>query len=274
MAQLDLEGVPETMLWPLWNRAFEASLKDRLIHDPWSIELVETIRYDFRASFGRPSSGHGIRARFGDDLLRDFFRRHGEQAAVVALGEGLETQYWRLGQPEVPWLSVDLPEAIDVRERLLPKGRTIVHSRRSALETAWMEEVPEGRIPFVSAMGLLMYFTEAEVVGLLSAIAERFPSAEIGFDAIPPWLSAKTMTGLQVTKNYRAPAMPWGIAFDDLDAFLGDIPDLKPIKVLTYAEPYRSRMRFYRYLGKVGPIRRRFAPSLVHAGVRPVRTQA
>ena len=31
---VELDGVPETMLWPLWNRGVEHGRDDRLIDDP------------------------------------------------------------------------------------------------------------------------------------------------------------------------------------------------------------------------------------------------
>jgi O-methyltransferase involved in polyketide biosynthesis len=265
--KLPLEGVAETMLWPLWNRAVETRRPDRLIDDPLSAQLVEAIDYDFAASFGKPSRFHAIRARRGDELVADFLRRHGPRACVVGLGEGLETQYWRLGEPDVPWLSVDLPEAIAARERLLPTGGTITHHPGSALDLAWIDAVPEGRVPFVSAMGLLMYFEEAEVIRLLTAMAERLPGAEIFFDAIPPGFSRKSMQGMNVTRSYRAPPMPWGISMDDLPDFLRAIPSLRPVTVQTYADPYPQALRLYNILARIGPIRRRLAASLAHAKI-------
>lgn len=268
-AKVKLDGVPETMLWPLWNRAYEAKRKDRLIDDPWSVHLVDIIDYDFERSFGKPSRGHGVRSRVGDDVAADFLKRFGDRACVVALGEGLETQYWRLGEPEVPWLSVDVQESIDVRRRLLPSGRSMSFHAFSALDERWMDEVPEGRVPFVSAMGLLMYFEQADVVRLLTEIARRFPSAELFFDTITPYFSRKTLQGFNVTRTYRAPPMPWGITVDDLPAFIAAVPGLTPVTVQTYAEPYPAAMGFYKMLSRIGPVRRMFAPSLAHAAVLP-----
>jgi O-methyltransferase involved in polyketide biosynthesis len=58
---------------------------------------------------------------------------------VVALGEGLETQFWRVDDGRVRWLTVDLPMAVDVRRRLLgddpPRRRTLAVS---ALDFSWM----------------------------------------------------------------------------------------------------------------------------------------
>lgn len=41
---------------------------------------------------------------------------------VVALSEGLETQFWRLDNGRARWLTVDLPETIELRRRLRPHG--------------------------------------------------------------------------------------------------------------------------------------------------------
>ncbi|MEO1194283.1 MAG: class I SAM-dependent methyltransferase [Pseudomonadota bacterium] len=265
--ELALEGVAETLLWPLWHKACEAKRSDRLIDDPLAVQLVERIDYDFEGNFGTPKRLFPVRYRFGDERLHDFLQRHKEKASVVALGEGLETQYWRLGEPPVPWFSVDQPEVMVLRERLLPRGKTVTQLSCSALDQAWMDQIPEGSVPFISAMGLFMYFEEADVVRLLTAIAARFPGAELYFDAIPAAFSKKTLRGYQVTKAYRAPPMPWGISTDALSGFLRSIPGLDPISVRTYAEPFPSLFRFFYALSKIGPIRRRLAPSLVHAKV-------
>ncbi|MEM9669601.1 MAG: class I SAM-dependent methyltransferase [Pseudomonadota bacterium] len=267
MAKVALEGVPETMLWPLWNRAYETQRRDRLIDDPWSVDLVDQIEYDFAASFKAPNRGHGIRSRVGDDLVSDFIRRGGKNACVVALGEGLETQYWRLGEPDIPWYSVDVPEAIDVRTSLLPNGKSIKPLAYSALDPAWMDEIPETLTPFISMMGLLMYFTKQEVIDLLTQIAERFPGGDVFFDTIPPFLSKKTMEGYDLTESYRTPKMPWGISYARIPELFEAVPNLEPVKVQTYAEPYPHAFRLYWFLSIVGPIRNTMAPCLVHGRV-------
>lgn len=43
----NLEGVPETLLIPLWARAVEAEQEDPIIKDDLSVEMVEKIEYDF-----------------------------------------------------------------------------------------------------------------------------------------------------------------------------------------------------------------------------------
>ena len=262
-----LSGVPETMLWPLWNRAMEHRRKDRLIDDPLAAELVARIDYDFARRFGKASVFHPIRARICDDLIRRYLEQS-NRPVVVALGDGLETQIWRVAHDQATWISVDLPEAVEVRQSLLPAHPRSAVVACSALDPAWMDAVPNGASPFITAAGLLMYFEEAEVRRLLMRIAERFPGAEVFFDTITPHISNKTRTGLKVTPHYTAPPMPWGITLDDLPGFLRAIPRLAPVAVQSYADPFPKRTRLYRLLSHIPAIRRRYAGGLVHCQIQ------
>ncbi|WP_420347656.1 class I SAM-dependent methyltransferase [Pelagibius sp.] len=261
---VDLSGVPETMLWTLWNRACEMRRADRLIEDPMAADLVARIDYDFAGRFGRPSVFHPVRSRYSDDLVRAYLKSVTEDPVVVALGEGLETQLWRVDDGRVRWVSVDLPEAMAVRRQLLPEHPRGALLESSALDPSWMDAVPRKAPPFITAAGLLMYFEEAEVAALLRRIAEAFPAAQIFFDAIPPVFSRKTLRGLKVTRRYTAPPMPWGISIDDLPAFIRRIPGLEVLSVQSYADPFPQRTRLYRTLSRIPALRRRFAASLVH----------
>lgn len=263
-AKVSLSGVPETMLWPLWNRAAETKRADALVDDPWAVDLVERIDYDFRASFGKPTVFHPIRSRYCDDLLRAHVGRHGERATVVALGEGLDAQRLRAGEGVARWYSVDLPESIETRARLVPGTDEERLVARSAVDHGWMDEVDALSPPFITALGLLMYFEPDEVSALLRTSADRFPGAELVFDAIPPFFSRRTIKGADVTKSYRMPPCPWGISVDDLPGFLTSL-GWEPTQVQTYADPFPERLRFYSFLGKIRTVRSRFAGSLVHA---------
>ncbi|MGD9538340.1 MAG: class I SAM-dependent methyltransferase [Alphaproteobacteria bacterium] len=266
--KVTLTGVPETMLWPLWFRAAKAGAADPLLDDPMAIELVRRIDYDFAGTFGRPHIAHAIRARWSDDLIRGFLAAH-PGAVVASLGEGLETQFWRVDDGRVQWLSIDLPEAIALRRRLLPAHERLRPIERSALDTAWFDEVPAGAPLFVTAAGLLMYFGERDVVALLRAIAERFPNAELFFDTIPPWFSRKTLKGMKVTERYTAPPMPFALPLGALERFAAQIPGLRILEALTYAEPFPDRMRFFALVSRIRWLKNRIAPGLVHARFEP-----
>ncbi len=256
-ARIDLTGVPETMLWPLWNRAAEARRQtNRLIDDPLSAGLVDRLEYDFRRSFGRPSVYHAVRARVCDDLIRDHLKRKQSEAVVVALGEGLETQLWRIGDKSVKWISVDVPEAVAVRQRLLPSSDSQTLVACSALDEDWMDAVPEGTAPLITAAGLLMYFEETDVRSLFSRIANRFPGAELFFDTIPPFFAKKTLKGFKVTKHYTAPRMPWGIRMADIPEFVRSIPGWEVVSVRSFGEPFPNRTPIYNWLTHMPGLRK------------------
>lgn len=261
-----LAGVPETMLWTIWTRSAYAQGPDSLLHDPLLIDLMERIDYPFPEHFGRPSAIHAIRSRYADERIRDFLKRS-RGAAVVVLGEGLETQFWRVDNETVQWYSVDLPESIAIRRELLPSHPRNHLLECSALDSTWMDriEVEAEQPVFISAAGLLMYFSEVQVVEMLQDITRRFPGGgEIFFDTIPPWFSRKTLRGWRMSPHYTAPQMPFGLALGDLPALIARVPQLHLLTALNYSQPYPAHMRSFNLLSRIPLIHRRLAPGLIH----------
>ncbi|MDC0747326.1 class I SAM-dependent methyltransferase [Polyangium mundeleinium] len=210
LAPVNLTGIPETMLWTLHNRASEAKRPDAILRDPDAIRIYESVRYDFKRSFGKPDGSHAMRSRIFDDAVRPWMAKH-PGGTVVELAAGLETEFQRCDDGKVRWICVDVPEAIAVRERFLKANDRCKYVSKSALDFSWMDEVDGSRGVFVTAQGLLMYFHEKDVRRLFRAIVERFPGVELMFDVIPRWFSKKTLVGLRKTKHYIAPPMPWGV---------------------------------------------------------------
>lgn len=214
---VELGGVPETLLWTLYHRAAEARRPDAVLHDPRAVELIERIDYPFAERFGASGFGQwqALRARTFDREVRRFLAAH-PAATVVALGEGLETQFWRVDDGRVTWLTVDVPEAIAARERLLPPSPRQRQLAYSALDTRWMDEVDASRGILVTAQGLLMYFEPADVHRLIAGCAERFSGGELIFDAVPRWLSERTRRQrLATTSGYQPPPWLWGMDRDE-----------------------------------------------------------
>src|SRR5262249_61671303 len=106
-----LVGVPETLLWPLYNRAAEARRQDGLLRDPWAVKIFDAIDYPFEEHFGRANEAHALRALRFDDEVRRFLGQNPD-GTVVALGEGLETQFWRVDNGRGRGLSVVVPDGI------------------------------------------------------------------------------------------------------------------------------------------------------------------
>ena len=260
---VSLQGVPETLLWPLWNRAAEQKRGDRLIYDPFSADLAGRIDYDFEASFGKPNAGHAIRARVIDDALKLWLEKN-PAGTIVSLGEGLDTQFWRVDNGSMHWISVDLPESIEVRKRFLPAEERMKMVACSALDDLWIKKMPQGSEVFIVMAGLLMYFRESEVRDLLYRIAEYFHDCQAIFDVIPVWFSRKSLKGMKVTKTYTVPVMPWGLNYGDYSWFDGIHPRCRIKRKITYADPFPERMRPYSYLLAFPWLTNRLASGIVH----------
>jgi O-methyltransferase involved in polyketide biosynthesis len=210
---VELRGIPETTLWTLYMRASEAARPDAVIDDPLAVELVERIDYPFAERFGSARFGQwqALRARTFDDEVRRFLARHPD-GTVVALGEGLETQFWRVDNGRVRWLTVDLPETLAVRGQLLPRHERVRSLARSALDESWMDEVDPSRAVLITAQGLLMYFESVDVHRLIARCRQRFPGAALVFDAVPRWVAEQSQKGLVKTSSgYAPPPWLWGI---------------------------------------------------------------
>jgi O-methyltransferase involved in polyketide biosynthesis len=222
-----LTGVPETALWNLYNRAAEAKRSGRrVLSDPRAVELVERIDYPFERFGGSPmAQWHALRVRCLDDEVRRFLAER-PGGTVVALGEGLETQFWRVDDGRVRWLTVDLPESVGLRNALLPddppRRRTLACS---ALDLRWMDEVADADPSdvMVTAQGLLMYLPPEQVKQLIANCAECFPGGRFLFDALPRAIVARSRAaGADASADptsgtgpggagYRAPRWEWGM---------------------------------------------------------------
>ena len=235
-----LGRVPETLLWNLYQRAAEARRPDGVLRDPQAVALVAAIGYPFRERFGEAGLGQwqALRARCFDLAVGRFLARH-PAGTVVALGEGLETQFWRVDNGQVRWLTVDLPETARLRGELLPPASARQRVLAcSALEEDWLAEVDDSAGVLVTAQGLLMYFQPAEVHRLIAACARRLPGGSLVFDGVPPWFSARTLRGqLRTAQGYQTPPMPWALDAAELARLRG----LPGVTGLTELCPPRGR---------------------------------
>lgn len=210
----DLKGVPETALWTLYHRAAEATRPDTVLPDPRAVQLRTEVGFPFAERLGavRPwlAQAIALRALGFDGVVRAFLAAHPE-GTVIALGEGLETQFWRVDNGRAHWVTVDLAEPLALRRRVLPHGARQRLVACDIRERRWRAGIDTARGVLVTAQGVLMYLRPAEVTRLIADCAEAFPAGSIVFDTVSRRFSARTRAGAKGPGGHQLPPMPWGM---------------------------------------------------------------
>ena len=216
VAKVELTGVPETALWNLYQRASAARAGH--LDDPRAVEVLGRLDYPFER-FDVPYGGlaarlHALRVRTVDAALRRVLAG-APDATVVALGEGFETQFWRVDDGRLRWLALDLPEVVAVRRVVLPDGSRNRTLAGSAADADWTAQVDRGRPVIITAQGLLPYFERDEVHRMLTAWARLLPGAWLLFDAVTAPLQAARRRN-RLPEGYRAPDWTWTVDAGEL----------------------------------------------------------
>jgi len=212
----NLNGVAETLLITLYIRAMESQRPDALVKDERAETLVrqldqETLRKTLALTDDFSRVAVILKGREFDRFTQDFMRRHPE-AVVVHIGCGLDTRFERVDNGQVEWYDLDLPEVIDLRRKLVGgEGRRHHFLACSVLESAWLETMEAHRQrPFLFlAEGVFMYFKEAQVKWLVLTLHDRFPGAELVFDAFTPFM--RWAHNSRVTRTRIGAYLHWGL---------------------------------------------------------------
>lgn len=263
---VNLDGVPETALWTLYYRALGARHGHAGLRDPLASTLVDSLDYPFQDRFGADGTRlaryqairQARRVRCVDLEVARFIARHPD-GTVVALGEGLETQFWRVDNGSVRWLTVDLPEAVELRERVLPRSPRQRTVPGSALDARWMDEVEPDNGVLITAQGLLMYLPPPDVRRLIAACARRFPGAELVLDAVPRWFTRPRARARMSEQGYPVPPMPWGMNADEIHKIGSAHPNISRVEELPWPAPPQRSLRALAPIGRrlpvLGPMR-------------------
>lgn len=190
--KIEKNSVQETLIIPLYGRHLCAKRFPALYQDTTATMLMEKIDYDF-SSLSQQSNR--LLYTFGalevamrqNDLaweVRDYLTAH-PKAAVVNLGCGLDNTGRTCDNGRCHIWNIDLPDVIALRNALLPAGERETNLAFDLKDPSWMKSIsfdPEnGAVLF--AAGVFYYFTTAQVLQLIRAMATYFPGGLLVFDA-------------------------------------------------------------------------------------------
>jgi O-methyltransferase involved in polyketide biosynthesis len=148
--KVDLSGLSETFLFPLWGRAKLSNDCSWLFNDVRATESVEKIDYDF-SKFDRILLGcrfdrgaltdslpplFALRAKQFDRKIQSYIAEH-PRASVMNIGSGLDTTFYRVDNGLIHWYDLDLPPVIKIRNQLLPEADTTNCIAKSLLDPSW-----------------------------------------------------------------------------------------------------------------------------------------
>jgi O-methyltransferase involved in polyketide biosynthesis len=228
---VDLAGVSATLLSNLARRAAAARAKRPLLDDPLAVEAVERLDYDFADVSARGASWHALRVATFDGAVRSFLKRNPD-GLVVALGEGLETQFWRVDNGRMHWLTVELPPVLDLRRRVLPEEPRLQSHSGSALDLGWVDELEPGMPVLVTAQGLFPYFGREQVHALIATLAERVPGSSLVFDVVPERMLELVRKTSGRERDQAVELWTWLFSVDERGA-IAEIPGVARLRDLS-----------------------------------------
>lgn len=234
-----LGNISETMLITVWARAVETQRNGGLLYDPIAANIIKQIDYDFSVFKRAKMSQVGccIRSRIIDKQTLVFIEKHPD-AVVIQLGAGLDTRYHRLGCPDIThWYDVDLPEAIDIRQKLCPIHHKNSLVALSLLDEAWVDMVQVHHKPVLIILeGVLMYFEETQVRHFFNMLCSRFEHASVLFDMLV-YVAKGNATYHDAVKNTKQKvAFKWSLLDSyDMQEWHGKIHVVEELYMSDYA---------------------------------------
>ncbi len=181
-------NVQETLLLPLWGRAFETQKdKPRLI-DEKAVEIIKKIDYDFSdIEETQAMSQHGWVARslHTDRTILAFIKQH-PGAAIVNIGCGMDTTFSRIDNGKIIFYELDLPDVIALRKNFYEDSPRHISISSSFLDTEWFEKIKVRDGLLFLAGGVFCYFEEEQIKTFFIQAADYFKNCDFFFDAMSP----------------------------------------------------------------------------------------
>ncbi len=242
------DAISETLFINIPMKAAEHRRPDGVLNDPYSVELMEKLDYDFSKFDHASRSGVGVvvRASYFDEQTKDFLSRNNDREMVIVhVGAGLDTRFLRIDGAKHPatFYELDLPDVMDLREKVLPPAENENIIKASMLETEWMDDLkskhPNAYFFFVIE-GVIFYFPEKQVRQLFCNLADRF-SGEILCDIISVWLSKRSKKN-NILKDMKA-TFDFGI--NDERQIESWHPAIKHVKSVSTMRQHPKRFGFF-----------------------------
>lgn len=194
--KVNLGGVAETLLITLNVRGMDAMQNKPLLNDKKSLEIMESLDYDFSKFKNSKGTYFGTLARIRtmDREVKKFMEKY-PNCNIVSIGCGLDTRFERIDNGGITWYNLDFPEVMELRKNFFEENPRVVNIAKSALDKEWTGEIRQNGEPIlIISEGVFMYLKEEEIKAFLNIVTEAFESFELHLDLSHKFLVGKGRT--------------------------------------------------------------------------------
>ncbi len=184
---LNQNSVERTLLIPLWCRALAAKKLPEMLpdYDAGRIlkEMGET-KPPHPLYYMQCASVTGAVRQYNLAVETRTYLAKNPEAAVVELGAGLSCLRRQLNRAKGPWINLDLPDVIRLREQFIPATEDEQNFACDITDHSWFDLIPfdPAKGVIFLAAGLFHYFDRETVRSLICDMAEHFPGGTLVFD--------------------------------------------------------------------------------------------
>lgn len=186
---INLSGVNETMLVPVYARALESKKRNPAFYDEMAINIVDSLDYDFKKHGKSKMNMWGCAARtiIFDREVSAYIKKH-PNCSVVNMACGLDARFHRVDNGKIEWYNIDFENVMNIRKSIFPPNDRVTDISGSVLENFWIEKIKNKDNVLIIAEGLLMYFEENEVQKLFKTVSESFEHCTLLCELMSKWM--------------------------------------------------------------------------------------
>lgn len=190
--KINLTGVNETMLVPLYARAIESQKDKPEFIDKTAIKVMDNIDYNFKKRFKTSTNkmnfwGCSARTVILDQETKKYITQN-PHATIINLACGLDDRFTRVDNGQIKWYNIDFENIINLREKLIDQHERVTNIASSALDYQWINQIENKENILIIAEGFLMYLNENEVKDLFSEISKNFENVELLIELMSKWM--------------------------------------------------------------------------------------
>lgn len=241
--KIELFGVSETLLIPVYARALESRKENHEFFDAIAIKIVDSVEYDFDKFYENKMNLWGCAARtiIIDNQVSEFIKDH-PNCSIINMACGFDSRFNRVDNGKITWYNIDFPSVMNIRKDLIPEQDRVIELSGSVLDDFWYEKIENKNDVLIVAEGVLMYFEENEVKALFDKVAEKFENCTLMCELMSKWMAEnKELNDVikKTTVSYK-----WGV--EKTEDFIKLCPEYKMIGEYNFTDEMK-----------------RFAPALI-----------